>query len=113
MNSATARRSDASPTRTMRSRHDSLSVRNEALGTAPTAKPWKGLGPGVLEVVEYARRKRVSGGVHGAVRESRVRPARVPEEVSFCGGGSENGAFRQPGSPNRSYRLGPSGLAPQ
>jgi len=24
-------------------------------GTAPTAKPWKGLGPGVLELVEFHR----------------------------------------------------------
>ena len=32
-------------------------------GTAPTAKPWKGLGPGVLEVVESHERKRVSSGV--------------------------------------------------
>ena len=29
-----------------------------------------------------ARRKRVSSGVHGSVRESRVRPARLPEEVA-------------------------------
>jgi len=28
-------------------------------GTAPTAKPWKGLGPGVLEIVEhYGKPKR-------------------------------------------------------
>jgi phage-related protein len=29
-----------------------LSVSRSSAGTAPTAKPWKGLGPGVLEVVE-------------------------------------------------------------
>ena len=51
-------------------------------GTAPTAKPWKGLGPGVLEVVESH-----DGNAYRAVytirfRESRVRLARVPEEVS-------------------------------
>ena len=50
-------------------------------GTAPTAKPWKGLGPGVLEVVE-SRRKRVSRRLHGSAREGRVRPSRFPEEVA-------------------------------
>ena len=51
-------------------------------GTAPTAKPWKGLGPGVLEVVESH-----DGNAYRAVytvrfEKARVRPARVPEEVS-------------------------------
>jgi len=50
-------------------------------GTAPTAKPWKGLGPGVLEVVE-SHDGNAYRAVHGSVRESRVRPPRVPEEVA-------------------------------
>ena len=51
-------------------------------GTAPTAKPWKGLGPGVLEVVESH-----DGNAYRAVYTVRfekggVRPPRVPEEVA-------------------------------
>jgi hypothetical protein len=51
-------------------------------GTAPTAKPWKGLGPGVLEVAESH-----DGNAYRAVYTVRfekavLRPARVPEEVS-------------------------------
>ena len=50
-------------------------------GTAPSAKPWKELGPGVLEVVESH-----DGNAYRAVYTVRfgkaVRPPRVPEEVS-------------------------------
>ena len=51
-------------------------------GTAPTAKPWKGLGPGVLEVVESH-----DGNAYRAVYTVRFAKAvyvllRVPEEVA-------------------------------
>src|SRR6266540_2250708 len=49
-------------------------------GTAPTAKPWKGLGPGVLEVVESHDGNAYRAVVHRSVREGGVRPPRVPEE---------------------------------
>ena len=50
-------------------------------GTSPTAKPWKGLGPGVLEISESH-----DGNAYRAVytvrfEKSRVRPPRVSEEV--------------------------------
>src|SRR5580765_3207464 len=38
-------------------------------GTALAAKPWKGLGPGVLEVVESHDGNAYRAGVHGSVRE--------------------------------------------
>jgi hypothetical protein len=50
-------------------------------GTAPTANPWKGLGPGVLEVVESHDGNAYRAGVHRSVREGGVRPPRVPEKV--------------------------------
>ena len=52
-------------------------------GTAPTAKPWKGLGSGVLEIVESH-----DGNAYPAVytvrfQKSGVRPPRVPEKVAL------------------------------
>ena len=51
-------------------------------GTAPTAKPWKGLGPGVLEIVESH-----DGNAYRAVYTVRfetagIRSTHVPEEVA-------------------------------
>ena len=51
--------------------------------TAPTAKPWKGLGPGVLEIVESHDGNAARAVYTVSVREGRVRPPCVPEEVSF------------------------------
>jgi predicted XRE-type DNA-binding protein len=51
-------------------------------GTAPTTKPWKGLGPGVLEIVE-SRGQRLPSGLHRAVREGDLCLACLSEEVSF------------------------------
>jgi len=51
-------------------------------GTARTAKPWKGLGPGVLEVVE-SHDGRVSSGVYRAVQGSGVRPSCISKEVAL------------------------------
>ena len=52
-------------------------------GTPPNAKPWKGLGPGILELVESH-----DGNAYRAVlavrfAEAVVRPARLPEEVTI------------------------------
>ena len=78
-------------------------------GTAPTAKPWKGLGSGVLEVVESH-----DGNAYRAaytVRFERgVYVLRVPEEVSIrhpdgqagcrsCCGAVENRCERLRGTP--------------
>ena len=51
-------------------------------GKHPNAKPWKGEGPGVFEVVEDHRRRHLSGGLHGALPRGRLRAARVPEEIA-------------------------------
>ena len=51
-------------------------------GTAPTAKPWKGLGSGVLEIVESHEGNAFSSRVHHSFREGDLRPARIPEEVA-------------------------------
>jgi phage-related protein len=52
-------------------------------GTAPTAKPWKGLGPGVLEIVESYQ-----GDAYRAVYTVRfekaiLRAACISDEVAF------------------------------
>ena len=46
-----------------------------------SAKPLKGLGAGVLEVVSDHRGGTFRSVLHGPIRRSRVRAARVPEEV--------------------------------
>ena len=52
-------------------------------GTAPTdGEAVEGLGSGSAGDRRVVRRQCVSGGVHGSVRESRVRPACVPEKVA-------------------------------
>ncbi len=51
-------------------------------GTAPTAKPWKGLGSGVHEIVESHDGNASPSCLHGPFREGRVRPARFSEEVA-------------------------------
>jgi hypothetical protein len=51
-------------------------------GTAPSAKPWKRLGPGVLEIVEWHDGKRLSSRLHGSVSEGDLRLARVSKEVA-------------------------------
>lgn len=48
-------------------------------GTAPAAKPWKGLGPGVLEIVE----SHDGNGLYGAVPQSDLCLARVSEEIAI------------------------------
>ena len=50
-------------------------------GTAPTAKSWKGLGPGVLEFVESHDGTAYQRRVHRSVRENGGRLPRVPESV--------------------------------
>ena len=50
-------------------------------GQHPSAKPWKGEGPGVLEVVED-HAGNTYRAVYTALRKSGVRPARFPEEVA-------------------------------
>jgi phage-related protein len=50
-------------------------------GKHPHAKPWKGEGPGVFEIVEDPSRRYVPRGLYGAFRGCRVCPACVPEEV--------------------------------
>jgi phage-related protein len=49
-------------------------------GSPPSAKPWKGLGPGVYELIEDHR-----GDTYRAVyskdRKQRLRAARIPEEI--------------------------------
>jgi phage-related protein len=49
--------------------------------TAPTAKPWKGLGPGVLEIVE-SHDGNAYRAVHRSIREGVVRPPRLREKVA-------------------------------
>ena len=51
-------------------------------GKHPKAKPWKGQGPGVFEVVEDLRRRHLPRGLYGPLSGGRVRAARVPEKVS-------------------------------
>lgn len=54
-----------------------------------SAKPLKGLGAGVLEVVSDHRGSGFPIRVHGPIRRSRVRVARVPEEVEERHGNAE------------------------
>ena len=51
-------------------------------GTAPIAKPWKGLGPGLLEMWSSRTTATRIGRCNGSVRKGGIRPARVPEEVA-------------------------------
>jgi hypothetical protein len=51
-------------------------------GKHPSAKPWKGEGAGVVEIVEDYRGRHLPGGVHRKVRERCVRATRVPEEIA-------------------------------
>ena len=46
-----------------------------------SAKPLKGLGSGVLEVVSDHRRRYVPLRVHRSIGRARLRTARLPEEV--------------------------------
>ena len=61
-------------------------------GTAPTAKPWKGLGPGVLEVVEshvlHAFQKKSPSGIRTAKRDvdlitERLKAAKKDHEEQY------------------------------
>jgi hypothetical protein len=50
-------------------------------GKHPKAKPWKGQGSGVLEIVEDHRGGQVSGSVYRKVRKSGLCVAFVSEEI--------------------------------
>jgi predicted XRE-type DNA-binding protein len=47
----------------------------------PNAKPWKGDGPGVLEIVEDHRGRHLSRDIYGSLRRCRVCAPCVPEEI--------------------------------
>ena len=50
-------------------------------GKHPDAKPWRGLGPGVLEVVSDINRH-VSCVVRGAIRAGNIRSTLFSEEIT-------------------------------
>ncbi len=51
-------------------------------GMPPSAKPWKGEGPGVFEIVEDHRGDTYRVALHGAVCESGLCAALLPEEIA-------------------------------
>jgi phage-related protein len=53
-------------------------------GTPPPAKPWKGLGPGVFELIEDHRGETYRA-VYGEDRRKHLRTACVPEEIKIRG----------------------------
>jgi phage-related protein len=60
-------------------------------GKHPSAKPWKGKGPGVFELVEDHHGKHLPSGLHGAFQRGCVWTARLSEEVTQ---GDQNGPGR-------------------
>jgi len=60
-------------------------------GKHPSAKPWRGQGPGVFELVG-PRRKHVSGRLHRPLRGGGVGAPRLPEEGTQ---GHQDGARRR------------------
>jgi phage-related protein len=50
-------------------------------GKHPNAKPWKGEGPGVFEVVDDFSGDTYRAGLHGALSARRLCAACVPEEI--------------------------------
>ena len=57
---------------------------------SPAAKPLKGFGDaGILEVVVDFDGNTFSDGLYGAIRQGRLRPSCVPEEISACDGHTE------------------------
>jgi len=51
-------------------------------GKHPSAKPWKGQGPGIFELVEHHDGNALQGGLRGALQRSRVRAACLSKEVA-------------------------------
>jgi phage-related protein len=51
-------------------------------GKHPFAKPWKGEGPGVLEVVKKTMTEHIQGALHRSFHECCLCSARVSEEVT-------------------------------
>ena len=52
-------------------------------GTPPSAKPWKGSGPGVYELIEDHRGDTYRAVLHGEDRAEHPCPARLPKEVDI------------------------------
>lgn len=51
-------------------------------GKHPKAKPWKGEGPGVLEVVEDHRGECLSCGLYREIRRGRLCASCLPKEIA-------------------------------
>src|SRR5262245_26107892 len=60
-------------------------------GTPPSAKPWKGLGAGVYELIEDPSRRHLSRSLHSEDHRPSSRVARFSEEVEIGGQNAKGG----------------------